>query len=364
VKKYAGLLLLMLVAAVALGWHMLRQQAEPLTVTGRVGGEKIGFLHDPEIEKLLRQRYGLTVKAQQYGSVEMVTEPAAGLQFLWPASEIDLEYYRERGGQLVQSHNIFHSPLVLYSWDVVTAGLSAHGMVSKRAESYYVTDFPKLLGLIEARTPWAALGLPQLYGNLKIIATDPIKSNSGNSFAGLLANLMHGGEVVTLADEQHFATLLARLQNLFARLGFLEHTSGVLWEKFLSQGAGAYPLIVGYENQIIEYSVEHPAARDVLRQQVRVLYPQPTVWSSHPFIALDATGTRLLQALQDKDLQRLAWERHGFRAGLLGTANDSAPLAVIGLPKVIDAAMPTPHAAVMQRLLEGLSAIRPKAPSG
>jgi hypothetical protein len=363
-KKYAGLLLLALAAAVVLGWQMLRQQSEPLTVTGRVGGEKIGFLQDPEIQKLLQRRYGLAVKAQKYGSVEMVTEPATGLHFLWPGSEIDLEYYRERGGQLTQSHNIFHSPLVLYAWDVVTEGLSAHSMVSKRDEAYYITDFPKLLRLIETRTAWADLGLPQLYGNLKIIATDPVKSNSGNSFAGLLANLMNGGEVVTFTDEQRLATLVPRLQTFFARLGFLEHTSGVLWDKFISQGAGAYPLIVGYENQIIEYSVEHPEIRDVLRQKVRVLYPQPTVWSSHPFIALDTTGARLLQALQDKDLQRLAWERHGFRSGLLGTANDAAPLAVIGLPKVIDAAMPIPHAAVMQRLLEALSATRPRTPSG
>jgi len=360
VKKYVGLGLLALVAACVFGWHLLRQQSEPLTVVGRVGGEKFGFLQDLETQKLLRQRYGLAVKAQKYGSVEMVTEPATSLHFLWPGSELDLEYYRERGGQFTQSHNIFHSPLVLYSWDVVTDGLRTHGMVDKRGESYYVTDFPQLLRLIEARTAWADLGLPQLYGSLKIIATDPVKSNSGNSFAGLLANLMNGGDVVTLADEQRLAMLMTRLQNFFARLGFLEHTSGVLWDKFISQGAGAYPLIVGYENQIIEYSVEHPEARDVLRQKVRVLYPQPTVWSSHPCIALDATGTRLLQALQDKDLQRLAWERHGFRSGLLGTSNDLAPLAVIGLPKVIEAAMPTPHAAVMQRLLEALSTTRSK----
>ena len=31
------------------------------------------------------------------------------------------------------------------------------------------------------------------------------------------------------------------------RMGFLEHSSGVLWDKFISQGAGAYPLIIGYE---------------------------------------------------------------------------------------------------------------------
>lgn len=136
-------------------------------------------------------------------------------------------------------------------------------------------------------------------------------------------------------------------------MGFLEHSSGVLWDKFISQGAGAYPMIVGYENQLVEYSLEHPEARDLLSQKVRILYPKPTVWSSHPFIALGKDGERLLSALQEPDIQRLAWERHGFRSGLLGTTN-SADIHGMGLPETINAVIPMPHYAVMERILAGL----------
>jgi len=357
VQKYLGAVILVVVVAVAVVWQWQKsQRPSSLTVVGRVGGEKIGFLHDPQVQKLLRNRYGLTINAQKYGSVEMVTEPATGQDFLWPASEINLESYRERGGHLSDSHNIFHSPIVFYSWDLVTDALIKRGLVEKQGPSYAVSGLAEFIKLVEERVSWADLGLPQLYGTAKIVATDPTKSNSGNSFAGLLANMLNDGAVVNATETARLTALLPRLSTFFARIGFLEHSSGVLWDKFISQGVGAYPLIVGYENQLVEYSLEHPELLDLLRQKVRILYPQPTVWSSHPMIALTAGGKRLLEALQDPDVQRLAWERHGFRSGLLGVQQDLWPLQVVGLPETINAVMPMPHAMVMQRIEKTLSA--------
>ena len=58
----------------------------------------------------------------------------------------------------------------------------------------------------------------------------------------------------------------------------------------------------------------------------------------------------------DAELQKLAWERHGFRSGLLGTQNDPKVLKVAGLPATIDAVMPMPHATGMERILAALQA--------
>jgi hypothetical protein len=244
---------------------------------------------------------------------------------------------------------------VFYSWDLITAVLQQHGLVEQQGGSYYVSDLAGLIKLVEERVAWADIGLPQLYGRVRILATDPTRSNSGNSFAGLLANILNQGDVVTATDTVRLTTLLPRLSIFFARLGFLEHSSGVLWDKCITQGMGAYPLIVGYENQLVEYSMSHPEVLELLRQKVRILYPRPTVWSSHPFMALNPGGERLLHALQDVDLQRLAWERHGFRSGLLGTQNDPKVLQVIGLPETINAVMSMPHAAVMRQILAHLA---------
>src|SRR2546421_11966925 len=113
VNPSVGRWLLVLVAAVVLGWYMLYLRPERLTVMGRAGSSTMGFLHDPAVQRLLRQRYHLVVQAQAYGSVAMVTEPVIGFQFLWPESKLDLEYYYAQGGTLSQYHAIFHSPLVL-----------------------------------------------------------------------------------------------------------------------------------------------------------------------------------------------------------------------------------------------------------
>jgi hypothetical protein len=248
---------------------------------------------------------------------------------------------------LVQSRNIFHSPIVLYSWEIVVEALVQNGMVEKRGDTYYISNLSRLIDMVETRKRWADVGLPQLYGTVKIIATDPARSNSGNSFAGLLSNLLNGGDTVAVASE----TLAVRVAAIFSRMGFLEHSFGVLWDQFISQGMGAYPLIVGYENQLIEYSVDNPEVLDLLRQKVRILYPLPTVWSSHPFMALDDNGKRLIDALQDAELQQRAWDRHGFRSGLMGSQNDPHVHQVIGLPKSIDAVIPLPPVAVMAALL-------------
>ena len=42
-----------------------------------------------------------------------------------------------------------------------------------------------------------------------------------------------------------------------------------------------------------------------------MMYPTPTVWSSHVYIALDEAGTAGIDALLDEDIQRLAWESMG-----------------------------------------------------
>ena len=53
---------------------------------------------------------------------------------------------------------------------------------------------------------------------------------------------------------------------------------------------------------------------------VRVLYPNPTIYSDHPILALDADGARLIDALSDPRIQDIAWKKYGFRSAF--TPND------------------------------------------
>lgn len=314
---------------------------------GLVGGEKSGFLADPQVLSILKTKFDITVSVDRVGSLEMVRGSTQGLDFLWPSSQVALDIYKNRKAPLQKATVIFNSPLVLYSWADTTNALIKQGIVRRKDGSYFVVNMPKLVGLMNSNKRWKDIGLNDFFGPIVIHSTDPTKSNSGMMFAGLLATMLNKGEVV---DERSVGKTLPTLGRFFQRLGYMQHGSGDIFDQFLQMGEGAYPLMVGYENQLIEFGIQHESQRDLLNRQVRVLYPQPTVWSAHPLIALNDTGERLLEALRDPQIQQLAWERHGFRSGSMIVTK---PLP--GVPEKVQSVVPMPSAAVMARITSSLN---------
>jgi hypothetical protein len=359
-QKFLGLIILLAVAAAAaffmlgkekMGGGAVKPASELVTVTGRTG--KINFLQADNVQRLLA-RQGLKVDVKKMGSVEMVQEADSGDDFLWPSSQISVELFKHSssGARLQQSAEIFNSPVVLYSWDIVCDALIKAGIVQNKDGVNHIIDLPKLLEHVMAKKQWKEIGLTQLYGSMIIRTTDPARSNSGNMFAALAANTLNGGEVVTAESVE---TVLPRIKEFYGRLGYMEGSTTDLFNKFLQQGVGAYPMVVGYEYQLIEYSLQHKEHLPLLKSKVRILYPVPTVWASHPLLALNDKGKKLLAALKEPEIQKLAWEEHGFRSGLMGVENDPEVLEVVGLPKSIDAVMPMPSAAVMDKITRQLS---------
>ena len=105
-----------------------------------------------------------------------------------------------------------------------------------------------------------------------------------------------------MADESNLAEILPRLQNIFQKLGYMESSSSDLFDQFLKTGMGAKPLIAGYENQLLEFAVENPDTWEQIKGDIVMMYPTPTVWSSHGYIALDEAGTAGIDALLDEDI--------------------------------------------------------------
>ena len=361
-KKFIGPIIFLLVAAVFgvkyfMGGMDAVEKPGPestVEVSAFVGGEKMAYLANPEVSRILLERHGIRLNPVKAGSIEMVaTLPTTGKDALWPSNQIAVEMYRNRGGEMLSEENIFNSPIVIYAYDIITDALIEQKIVVKRSESYYIVDFPRLIRLIQEGKTWKEIGLPQLFGKVTIHSTDPTRSNSGNMFAGLLANLFNGGAVVAQSD---LNTVLPKLQEYFSLRGYMERSSGDIFKNFITTGVGAKPMIVGYENQLVEFTLENEKYRDYLREKIRTLYPEPTVWSSHPIIALTPEGKRLIEAMKDEELQKIAWERHGFRSGLMGVENDPAVLDVLGIPREITAVMPLPDATVMEAIVEGIDA--------
>ena len=359
-SRSIGLALLVIVAVVLIALRLpaIRNGGgggatapEQITVRGTIGSEKANLLDDPEIKKILRDTHGLTVDYRKAGSLQIAQGATTGQDFVWPSGQYPKEVYERDHGAPTKSDVTFSSPIVMYAWAPVTQALTGAGIVEQIDGTAYV-DMAKLLATMVEGKSWREVGLPQVGGKVLVYTTDPTKSNSGNLFAGLLANTLNGGAVV---DESTIGTVLPGVTGFYGRLGYTTDSSGFLFDQFLSQGLGAYPLIVGYENQLIEYSVEHPELRETLLKQVNILYPRPTTWATHTMMALNPNGVRLLDALKDPAIQKLAWERHGFRTGLIGVQNDPAVLQVVGVPRTsVQTAQPIPRAGVMDRIVKGL----------
>jgi hypothetical protein len=362
-RKAVGPLLLLGVLVIIVGIVIARQfggsgsgapAQKPIIVDGKIGSEKTGLLNDAAIQRLLADRYHLAVSFATEGSISIAQGADQGQDFLWPASEYAREIFVARHGPPAKDEVIFNSPIVMYSWRPITRALEAHGIVRRQGAAYYIVDLPKLIHLeLHGRT-WQSIGVPAsiVTGPILIQTTDPTQSNSGFMFAGLLANILNHGQLV---DETSVKRVLPRIRQFFGAQGLMQPSTGTLFDDAISTGVGSVPLWIGYENLYIEEAITHPQYRQALRRDVNILYPRPTEISTHDFLALDAKGVRLLRALEDPELQQLAWTRHGFRSGLVGVQNSPSVLVVAGVPKTIVQTMPLPRPAVMSRILHALS---------
>jgi hypothetical protein len=364
-KLIAGLLLV--IAAGAAAWWLGPGGDQPASgpeskpeASGPVrvvkiyfGSEKKGLLADPDFQTILRDRYRLEVDGAKMGSLEMATGPVDAVDGIWPSSELAALVFKDRHPDVrYKSHNAFSTPIVFYSWPEIIQALIEAGVVEKRDNAYYVVKMKGYLDMVVAKTPWSDLGLPRQNGYVDIHSTDPRKSNSGFLLAGLMMVILNNGEVVA---PDAAGPYLETIKEVYTRMGYLENSTGTLFDKYVKQGQGAFPLISAYESLIIEFYRAYPDYRSQIRERMRVLIPEPTVWSEHPFIALNDKGEALLEALGDPEVQKIAWDRYGFRSGVMGIDHDPAILEEIGLPDRIEVVAPLPSPEVMDMVLEVLS---------
>lgn len=278
-------------------------------VEGYLGWEKIGFFRDEEVTRILANEYKLEAENNKKGSIEMVSETVPeNIDYLFPSSRIALEIYSQNNSSF-KSETIFYSPIVVYSWRSLIPDLEAAGLVTQEGNAY-ILDLEQLVNLVMEDATWNDIGSSQLSGFLSIISTDPTKSNSGNMFSALVASILNGNKDRAVQNTELNDELKSKIQTFFGKMGLLESSSGDMFEKFLNIGKSTYPFAVGYESQLIEVINEESKNVD----EVVTLYPNPTVWSEHEFIALNEDAENLMNALKDnQQFQDISWQKYGFR---------------------------------------------------
>lgn len=351
-SKIIGAIILVVAIGIIVAVQVLNgQRANQITVSGYLGGEKVGLMEDPEVQNILKKKYGIKVDYTKAGSIEMIKQDSSDKDYLFPSSQTALELFNQtKKDKLYKSEIIFNSPIVIYTWKPIAESLKQQNIVKEENNAYYIADTTKLINLVTDKKKWSDIGMNDLYGNVTIQSTDPNKSNSGNMFAGLVANIMNNQTVV---DTTSVDQIMPKLKTFFGNLGYMEHSSGDLFEQYLKTGIGAKPMVAGYENQMIEFAQENPSEWNTVKDNVAVLYPQPTVWSAHPLIALNEKGARLIEALKDPEIQKLAWKKHGFRTGVNGTIETNLE-GFYSIPENITSVIPMPNPDTMQKIMDGI----------
>ena len=337
------------------------------TVYVATGGGKEDFLADKDILKILKKKYHLNVVYDTWSNGKTITKPLiresvglgnqniinrmnSGEEFgilsegvskydaLFTSDQRFYDYYKlspnkennEADRYTVLNGGLtLNTPIVIYSWGAVVDALVKEGIVTNQDGVYYITDMNKLMNYILEGKKWSDIGLP-MYGTINIASTDPVSSSPGATYYGLLLSILSGGQV----NEENVKNNLPKLKEFYLKSGYMNNTPADLFERYLKTGMGGEAMIVDYEKSIIDFANSSPDAFKQVKDDIRILYPSPTIWNSHCFAVFTDNGNKLYEALNDKDISQIAWERYGFRTGVTGGNYDVSKIG-LGVPKTI-----------------------------
>jgi hypothetical protein len=288
------------------------EAAQELSVRGLIGSEKEAFFADRNVQAALA-RYHITVAVEKAGSRAIAHrfEPAK-YDFGFPSGAPAAAELKSVA-RAAETYSPFYTPIVVASWRPIARILQSNGIVAERDGIYYITDLPALLSVIKAHKRWKELSDSAAFATNKAVlinSTDVRTSNSAAMYLALASYVANGQSVVqSQSDVDQVAPLMSEL---FLRQGFQESSSAAPFEDYLALGMGKTPLLVAYESQLVAFWLAHP---DRMKDDMVMLYPQPTVYSKHVLVPFTDKGRKVGEALErDAELQSLA-HQFGFRTG-------------------------------------------------
>lgn len=338
------------------------------TVYVATGGGKEDFLQDEDINKILKSKYKLKVVYDTWSNGKTITQPLIresvglgnqsiinrmnnGEEFtinsegvskydaLFTSDQRFYDYYKlspnKSEGEsdrytVLDGGLTLNTPIVIYSWGEVVDALINEGIVTNKDGVYYITDMNKLISYILESKKWSDIGLSNLYGTINIASTDPVSSSPGATYYGLLLSILSEAQVTN----ENIDNNLPKLKEFYIKSGYMNNTPADLFERYLKTGMGGEAMIVDYEKSMIDFANSSPDAFNQVKDDIRILYPTPTIWNSHCFAVFSDAGAKLYKALNDKEIGQIAWERYGFRTGVTGGNYDVSGIG-LGVPKSI-----------------------------
>ena len=347
-----GIFILLVLVIICIKFYMDRQEEnintttkEIKTITVATGGGKEDFIADEDVINILRDRYGLNVIYDSWSNGKLILNPLVRengdrYDLMFCSDQRFYDYYKLAPNKekneadrytVLDGGLTLNTPIVISSWGEVVDALIKDNIVTEREGIYYITDMNKLLNYILEGKKWSELGLDMLYGSINISSTDPVTSSPGATYYGLLLSIMCGGNVTDTTMQEN----LPKLKQFYEKSGYMNNTPADLFERYLKTGLGGEPMIVDYEKSIVEFANENPDGFNQVKDDIRILYPEPTIWNSHCIATFTENGNLYYKALEDKDISQIAWERYGFRTGVTGGNYNVEALGIKGIPTTI-----------------------------
>ena len=370
-KQIIGIVIFIILILIIVGIGFFKNKGGDIPFGGKsletvyvaTGGGKEAFIADEGVVSAMENKYGLNVVYDNWSNGKLIVNPLVredGTKYdamfssdqrfydaykLSPNKEAgEADRYRVLDGGLT-----LNTPIVIYSWGKVVDALETEGIVTSKDGVYYITDMDKLLEYILEGKKWSDIGLTELYGNINIASTDPVTSSPGATYYGLLLSIMCKSYVTTESVEEN----LPKLKEFYIKSGYMNNTPADLFERYLKTGMGGEPMIVDYEKSIIEFANENPDGFNQVKDDIRILYPTPTIWNSHCIATFDEAGNKFLKAFEDKDIQQIAWSKYGFRTGITGGKYDVSKIG-IKVPQEINSTISGLKMDEYNALIEGL----------
>ena len=358
------------------------------TIYVATGGGKEDFLADDEVNKILKEKYKLNVIFDTWSNGKTITQPlireyvklgnetivskiangdksftinSSGVSkydALFTSDQRFYDYYKLKADSskgeadrynVVGGSLTLNTPIVIYSWQKVVDALIKEGIVTETNGVYYISNMAKLINYILDGKKWSDIGLSELYGKINIASTDPVTSSPGATYYGLLLSILSEGQVTDETLNEN----LAKLKQFYIKSGYMNNTPADLFERYLKTGMGGQPMIVDYEKSIIDFANSNQDGFNQVKNDIRVLYPSPTIWNSHCYMYFTDNGKKLFEAFDDKDIQQIAWSKYGFRTGISGGEYDVSSIG-IGVPQTITSTVTSLKMDTYNKLIEYL----------
>ena len=310
-----GLAILLIVGGgfgIATSVHFGSSDASPtvatVTLNGVIGSEKLPFFQDQRVIDAFA-RGGFVVNVTTAGSRQIAQSDLSKEDFAFPAGVPAAQKIKsDHAGSTV--YQPFYTPMVVASWKPIVNLLIGAG-VAHQANGYVGLDMDAFIKLVQKGTRWSDLAgntAYQVNKSILITSTDPRTSNSAAMYLSLASYVANGDNIVQ--SDADVATVMATVSPLFLKQGFVENSSEVPFDDYLVQGMGKSPMVMIYESQYITRAAANDGS---ITPDMELMYPEPTIFSKHSFVALNANAQRLGDFLtNDAGIRSLEVE-YGFR---------------------------------------------------